>query len=54
MKRIYRIHGDNIVECERIANLILNEVHPKNKKAPLVLQLPNPSIMRGFLFATIW
>ena len=29
MKRIYRIHGDNIVECERIANLILNEVHVK-------------------------
>ncbi len=24
----YRIHGDNIVECERIANLIINEVDP--------------------------
>ncbi|PAK18927.1 hypothetical protein CJO36_09975 [Megasphaera elsdenii] len=36
MKRIYRIHGDNIVECERIANLILNEVHPKNKKKTLI------------------
>lgn len=24
----YRIHGDNIVECERIADIILDEVHP--------------------------
>ena len=24
----YRIHGDNVVECERIANLIINEVNP--------------------------
>ena len=30
MRKIYRIHGDNIVECERIANLIINEVHPRN------------------------
>ena len=36
MKKIYRIHGDNIVECERIANLILNEVHKKKKKKTTV------------------
>lgn len=36
MKKIYRIHGDNIVECERIANLILNEVHPQNMKKTLI------------------
>lgn len=36
MKKIYRIHGDNVVECERIANLILNEVHPKKLKRTLI------------------
>ncbi len=36
MKKFYRIHGDNIVECERIANLILNEVHPQNIKKTLI------------------
>lgn len=25
---LYRIHGDNIVECERIANIIISETHP--------------------------
>lgn len=25
---IFRIHGDNIVECERIANLIITTLHP--------------------------
>lgn len=24
----FRIHGDNIVECERIANIIINTVAP--------------------------
>lgn len=28
MPRIFRIHGDNIVECERIAKLILEETDP--------------------------
>jgi hypothetical protein len=28
MSRIFRIHGDNIVECERIAKLILEETDP--------------------------
>lgn len=28
MPRIFRIHGDNIVECERIAKLILEETAP--------------------------
>lgn len=26
MKQIYRIHGDNIVECERILSMILSEI----------------------------
>ena len=26
MPKLFRIHGDNIVECERIAKLILNEI----------------------------
>ncbi len=26
---LYRIHGDNIVECERIAQIIINEITPK-------------------------
>ncbi|MCD7802131.1 MAG: hypothetical protein LUH09_04400 [Clostridiales bacterium] len=26
----FRIHGDNIVECERIANLIINEISPEH------------------------
>lgn len=25
---LYRIHGDNIVECERIAQIIINEIKP--------------------------
>ena len=36
MRKIYRIHGDNIVECERIANLIINEVHPRNVEKTLI------------------
>lgn len=29
MRERYRIHGDNIVECERIANIIVSETNPK-------------------------
>lgn len=29
MFRTYRIHGDNIVECERIAKIIINTLRPK-------------------------
>ena len=32
----FRIHGDNIVECERIANLILNTLKPKSKTSYLI------------------
>lgn len=32
----YRIHGDNIVECERIAHLILEEIKPKNINTMLI------------------
>lgn len=28
MQSIFRIHGDNIVECERLANLIIEETRP--------------------------
>ncbi|MCM1045094.1 MAG: hypothetical protein NC417_06265 [Candidatus Gastranaerophilales bacterium] len=28
--KTYRIHGDNIVECERIANLIIDTLKPEN------------------------
>lgn len=33
---LYRIHGDNIVECERIANLILNTLTPGDVSSYLV------------------
>lgn len=35
MKR-YRIHGDNVVECERIADLILKEVNPERVDCSLL------------------
>lgn len=37
----YRIHGDNIVECERIANIIINTLKPKKIKT----SLSSPSAM---------
>ncbi len=36
MLRIFRIHGDNIVECERIANLILEETEPTSVEISLM------------------
>ncbi len=33
---IYRIHGDNIVECERIVNIILDTLRPENTNFYLV------------------
>lgn len=33
---VYRIHGDNIVECERIANLILNTLRPEDVELFLI------------------
>lgn len=30
--QLFRIHGDNIVECERIANIIINETQPTHIK----------------------
>lgn len=36
MKKVFRIHGDNIVECERIANLIIHEVSPFEYKECLL------------------
>ncbi len=35
MPRIFRIHGDNIVECERIANLIFEETAPTSVEISL-------------------
>ena len=39
MPQIFRIHGDNIVECERIAKLILDETDP----ASIEISLMSPS-----------
>ena len=36
MLRIFRIHGDNIVECERIAKLILEETDPTSVEISLL------------------
>lgn len=36
MSRIFRIHGDNIVECERIAKLILEETNPTSVEISLM------------------
>lgn len=33
---IYRIHGDNIVECERIANIIIDTLRPQNISYSLI------------------
>ncbi len=38
---IFRIHGDNIVECERIANLIVSEIAPSSQK----ISLSSPSTL---------
>lgn len=32
----YRIHGDNIVECERIANILINTLNPASMKSYLI------------------
>ena len=32
----FRIHGDNIVECERIANIILNTLQPEEARSYLI------------------
>lgn len=44
----FRIHGDNIVECERIANIIINTLEPINIKTHLLA----PSTMAIELQAT--
>lgn len=36
MPRVFRIHGDNIVECERIAKLILEETDPTSAEISLM------------------
>lgn len=36
MPRVFRIHGDNIVECERIAKLILDETDPTSIEISLM------------------
>ena len=33
---VYRIHGDNIVECERIASLIINTLNPEETTSYLI------------------
>ena len=44
---VYRIHGDNIVECERIARIITNTLKPKTMKTSLV----SPSVLAVELLA---
>lgn len=36
MKQYFKIHGDNIVECERIVSIILSEIHPTQIKKDLL------------------
>lgn len=36
MAQFFRIHGDNVVECERIANLIVNETQPHKLNVSLL------------------
>lgn len=36
MKQFFRIHGDNIVECERISSIILSEINPSAIKKSLL------------------
>lgn len=36
MPKIFRIHGDNIVECERITSLILDETDPSSIEISLI------------------
>ena len=35
MKRHFRIHGDNIIECERIAKILLEQLEPLTQDAHL-------------------
>lgn len=32
----FRIHGDNIAECERIANIIIDTLKPETTKSRLI------------------
>ena len=36
MKQYFKIHGDNVVECERIASLLLAEIEPRTYKKSLM------------------
>ena len=36
MPRVFRIHGDNIVECERLLNIIINETQPHRCEKSLI------------------
>ena len=44
----YRIHGDNIVECERIANIIIKTLKPNNIYSKLI----SPSTVALIIEAT--
>lgn len=41
MRKIFRIHGDNIIECERIVKIILKELNEKK----VMVTLLNPSVI---------
>lgn len=46
--KTYRIHGDNIVECERIANIIIKTLKPDNIYSELI----SPSTVALIIDAT--
>lgn len=46
--KTYRIHGDNIVECERIANIIIKTLKPDNIYSKLI----SPSTVALIIDAT--
>ena len=46
--KTYRIHGDNIVECERIAKIIINTLRPNSLTSSLI----SPSTVSIELSAT--
>ena len=43
---LFRIHGDNVVECERIANLLIAETRPSR----VFCTLTSPSTITFNLF----
>ena len=45
MRKVFRIHGDNIIECERTVKIILKELNEKK----VMVTLLNPSVIVYFI-----